>query len=112
MKNLVQLRHLRRVCGRLIVSLIPENDGREENQKEELEEDQKSEEGRKVLKRSVGRKRRRRNGISNRWFPPTFIPPLTLSRFKLICPGKWAFFSRNCGENGPIPTVHLHFTAV
>ena len=42
MKNLVQLRHLRRVCGRLIVSLIPENDGREENQKEELEEDQKT----------------------------------------------------------------------
>jgi hypothetical protein len=43
MKNLVQLRHLRRVCGRLIVSLIPENDGREENQKEETgRKDQKT----------------------------------------------------------------------
>jgi hypothetical protein len=42
MKNLLQQRHLRRVCGRLIVSLIAENDGWEENQKEELEEDEKT----------------------------------------------------------------------
>ena len=42
MKNLLQQRHLRRVCGRLIVSPIAENHGRQENQKEELEEDEKA----------------------------------------------------------------------
>ena len=39
MKNLVQQRHLRRVCGRLIVSPTSQSDGREENEKEEPEED-------------------------------------------------------------------------
>ena len=45
---------------------------------------------------------------------PVKIGLVWLSRFKLICPGKWAFLSRNCGENGPIPTPAsiLCFTAL
>jgi hypothetical protein len=36
---------------------------------------------------------------------PVKIGLVWLSRFKLICSGKWAFLPRNCGENRPIPTL-------
>src|SRR6185369_3925026 len=36
---------------------------------------------------------------------PVKIGIVWLSKFKLITSGKWAFLSRNRGENGPIPTL-------
>jgi hypothetical protein len=69
-KNLVQQRHLRRVWVRLIVSLIAETEGPEENQKERREE---NETGRrkKSFRLKPGKKiQRKKTEFQTASFPP------------------------------------------
>src|SRR3989442_3014563 len=77
MKNLVQQRHLRRVCGRLIVSPTSQSDGREENEKEEPEEDGNGRRKKSFQSEGSEENAAEEDGISNRHLSTTFIPPLT-----------------------------------
>src|SRR5437667_10103563 len=77
MKNLVQQRHLRRVCGRLIVSPTSQSDGREENEKEEPEEDANGRRKKSFQSEGSQENAAEEDGISNRHLSTTFIPPLT-----------------------------------
>src|SRR5213080_235464 len=78
MKNLVQQRHLRRVCGRLIVSPTSQSDGREENEKEEPEEDTNGRRKKSFQSEGSEENAAEEDGISNRHLSTTFIPPLTV----------------------------------
>ena len=78
MKNLVQQRHLRRVCGRLIVSPTSQSDGREENEKEEPEEDANGRRKKSFQSEGSEENAAEEDGISNRHLSTTFIPPLTV----------------------------------
>ena len=85
MKNLVQQRHLRRVCGRLIVSPTSQSDGREENEKEEPEEDANGRRKKSFQSEGSEENAAEEDGISNRHLSTTFIPPLTTGT-KGVCP--------------------------
>jgi hypothetical protein len=74
-KNLLQQRHLRRVCGRLIVSQTSKQRSQEENEKEEPEED---EAGRR--KKSVRGKRGKKNQRKKTEFQTGGFPPLSFRR--------------------------------
>jgi len=71
MKNLVQQRHLRRVCWRLIVSLTSRKRSREENEKRRTARNREKE---KELQREAMKKNDTdENGISDRELPPLSI---------------------------------------
>ena len=74
----MQQRHLRRVCGRLIVRLTSKQPGREENEKEERKEPARN----RKKEEELYNEEREENpaeeeGVSNRQLSSTFIPPLT-----------------------------------
>jgi hypothetical protein len=71
----VQQRHLRRVCVRLIVSLIRARDGPEENQKEEREEN-----GIRRRKKSFRGKRGKKIQRKKTEFQTASFPPLSFRR--------------------------------
>jgi len=72
---LVQQRHLRRVCGRLIVRLTSKQGGREENEKEEREEDETGRR-KKNFKVKPGKKIQRKKTE----FQTAIFPPLSFRR--------------------------------
>ena len=75
MKNCVQQRHLRRLNGRLIVSLTSKQRGREENKKEEREEDETGRR-KKSFRVKCGKKIQRKKTE----FQTAIFPPLSFRR--------------------------------
>src|SRR3989442_15224877 len=100
MKNLVQQRHLRRVCGRLIVSPTSQSDGREENEKEEPQEDGNGRRKKSFQSEGSEENAAEEDGISNRHLSTTFIPPLTRPRGCASSRDSNDFHHRNLGARG------------